>query len=85
MAVLMGGRGSAPGVLLSSFSVILLLEGSRFVNDQLGFIDAGQLAALRLILVGVLLIVIIRFKPAGFMAEYRYQWASKKRALNANT
>ena len=71
VAVLMGGRGSAPGVLLSSFTVILMLEGSRFLNDQLGFMDAAQLASLRLMLVGLLIILIIRFKPAGFVAEYR--------------
>lgn len=73
IAVLMGGRGSGPGVLLASFSVILLLEGSRFLNDQFGFIDAGQLASLRLMLVGVLLVLIIRFKPRGFVAEYRFK------------
>lgn len=71
IAVLMGGRGSAPGVLLSAFTVILLLEGSRFINDHFSLIDAGQLASLRLMLVGLLLILIIRFKPKGFIAEYR--------------
>jgi ABC-type branched-subunit amino acid transport system permease subunit len=77
IAVLMGGRGSARGVLLSSFSVILLLEGSRFVNDQFSFIDAAQLASLRFIMVGVVIIAIIRFKPEGFVAEYRLKLATK--------
>jgi len=84
IAVLMGGRGSGPGVLLSAFSVILLLEGSRFLNGHFDVMDAGQLAAIRLILVGAGVVLIIRFKPQGFVQEYRLRAAARAQAPAAS-
>lgn len=71
MAVVIGGRGSNFGVLLASFTVIALLEGSRFVIDAFSLLDGSQLAALRLFLVGVGLVAILIFKPDGLVREYR--------------
>jgi branched-chain amino acid transport system permease protein len=71
MAVILGGRGSGVGVLFSSFTVILLLEGSRFLVDYVGFLDAAQLAAIRLMFIGAALVVILIFRPQGYFAEPR--------------
>lgn len=71
MAVIIGGRGSNRGVLLSAGTVILLLEGSRFLNDTLSFISPAQLAALRLMLIGVILILVLIHRPQGMVREYR--------------
>ncbi|KAI3592074.1 ABC transporter, permease protein 2 (cluster 4, leucine/isoleucine/valine/benzoate) (plasmid) [Cupriavidus sp. U2] len=71
MGVIIGGRGSNRGVLLSAFTVILLLEGTRFLNDQVGWMTPAQLAALRLMLIGIALIGALIVRPAGLLAEHR--------------
>lgn len=71
MGVIIGGRGSNRGVLLSAFTVILLLEGTRFLNDQVGWMTPAQLAALRLMLIGIALIAALIVRPAGLLAERR--------------
>lgn len=71
MGVIIGGRGSNRGVLLSAFTVILLLEGTRFLNDQVGWMTPAQLAALRLMLIGVALIAALIVRPAGWLTEHR--------------
>lgn len=58
MAVIAGGRGSHAGLLTGAFSVMALLEGSRFLKDFIPTLDAGQLAAVRLILIGLGLILL---------------------------
>lgn len=80
MAVIIGGRGSNTGVLLAGFTVVLLLEGSRFLIDAFGLLDGAQLAALRLFLVGVALVTILIFKPNGFVREYRLISPTKERS-----
>ena len=71
MGVIIGGRGSNRGVLLSAFTVILLLEGTRFLNDQVGWMTPAQLAALRLMLIGIALIAALIWRPQGMVAEHR--------------
>lgn len=71
MGVIIGGRGSNRGVLLSAFTVILLLEGTRFLNDQVGWMTPAQLAALRLMLIGIALIAALTWRPQGMVAEHR--------------
>ncbi|WP_416046769.1 branched-chain amino acid ABC transporter permease [Cupriavidus basilensis] len=71
MGVIIGGRGSNRGVLLSAFTVVLLLEGTRFLNDYVAWLTPSQLASLRLMLIGLGLILALIYKPAGLVAEYR--------------
>lgn len=73
MNVIIGGRGSNRGMLLSTFTVVLLLEGTRFLNDYVAWLSSSQLAALRLMLVGLGLILALIFKPEGFVREYRFR------------
>jgi len=75
MGVIIGGRGSNRGVLLSAFTVVALLEGTRFVNDYVAWLSASQLASLRLMLIGLGLIVALIYRPAGLVAEYRLRAA----------
>ncbi len=58
-------------MLLSAFTVILLLEGTRFLNDQVGWMTPAQLAALRLMLIGIALIAALIWRPQGMVAEHR--------------
>ena len=71
MAVVMGGRGSNLGVVASAFTVILLLETSRFLMDYVSFLSSADLAAIRLILVGVGLVAVLILRPGGFLPEPR--------------
>jgi branched-chain amino acid transport system permease protein len=71
MAVVVGGRGSNRGVVASAFTLIFLLEGSRFQIDLVPGLGASELAAIRLFLVGVALVALLIFKPNGFGREPR--------------
>jgi len=72
MLVILAGRGSHRGVLVSSMTVVLLIEGTRFLDDYIAWLAPHQLAALRLILIGLVLILLLIFRPQGFGREYRF-------------
>jgi ABC-type branched-subunit amino acid transport system permease subunit len=71
MAVILGGRGSNTGILLGAGSIMTLLEATRFLKDALGVVDGAQLAALRLGLVGIGIILLLILRPQGLFAEPR--------------
>lgn len=71
MVVVIGGRGSNRGVLVSAFTLIFLLEGSRFLIDLVPGLGASELAAIRLMVVGIGLVALLIFKPDGFGREPR--------------
>jgi ABC-type branched-subunit amino acid transport system permease subunit len=71
MAVIAGGRGSNSGLLLGSVGLMAVIEGTRFLKDFLNIFDATQLSAIRLILIGLGLILLLIFRPQGCFAEYR--------------
>jgi branched-chain amino acid transport system permease protein len=71
MAVIAGGKGSNRGLLLGACTVMVLLEGTRFLKEFLPFLEPSQVAPLRFILIGVGLILLLIFRPNGIAAEYR--------------
>jgi branched-chain amino acid transport system permease protein len=71
MAVIAGGRGAHRGAILGAAVVMLLLEGSRFLKDLIPALDSDQLAAIRIIIIGVGLILLLIYRPQGFFREYR--------------
>lgn len=73
MAVIAGGRGAHIGTVAGATAVMLLLEGSRFAKDLIPDLGADQLAAIRIIIIGVGLILLLIFRPHGFLPEYRLQ------------
>ncbi len=73
MAVIAGGRGAHHGVIWGAAAVMALLEGSRFAKDLIPALDSDQLAAIRIIIIGIGLILLLIFRPQGFMREYRLQ------------
>jgi branched-chain amino acid transport system permease protein len=75
MAVIAGGRGSNAGLLLGAATIMILVEGSRFLKDVFDVLDAAQLAAIRLILIGLGLILFLIYRPQGFLPEYRLKSA----------
>jgi branched-chain amino acid transport system permease protein len=76
MAVIAGGRGSNKGLLLGAATIMFLIEGSRFLKDVVGVLDATQLASIRLILIGLGLILFLIYRPQGFMPEYKLRVSS---------
>jgi ABC-type branched-subunit amino acid transport system permease subunit len=77
MAVIAGGRGSNIGLLIGSAGLMGVIEGTRFLKDIFNVFDATQLSALRLILIGLGLILLLIFRPQGCFAEYRLHIKSK--------
>jgi branched-chain amino acid transport system permease protein len=71
MAVIAGGRGSNVGLLLGAGTIMALIEGTRFLKDAIPILDNTRLAALRLALIGVGIIVLLIYRPQGLIAEPR--------------
>jgi len=82
MAVIAGGKGSNLGLVIGACTVMVLLEGSRFLKDLLPWMTAQQSAALRFILIGVALILLLIFRPNGIAAEYRLRVGASQRHAN---
>lgn len=70
IAMLIGGAGNHRGVLGGLVIVMGFRLLTRFFNQTLP-ISSTDFASLRLILLGLLLIVIIRFRPAGIWGDPR--------------
>lgn len=73
MAVIAGGRGAHAGAIWGAAAVMVLLEGSRFLKDVIPALDSDRLAAIRIIIIGVGLILLLIFRPQGFLREHRLQ------------
>ncbi len=71
MAVIFGGRGSNRGLIIGAALIMTVLESTRFLKDAIGFLNATQLASLRLIIVGLGLVLLLIYRPQGFFREYR--------------
>jgi branched-chain amino acid transport system permease protein len=65
-AVLMGRQGSYVGTLLGVVVVSALLEGTRLLKDHITIVDGVELAALRFVVLGLglMLIVLMRYGRA---------------------
>lgn len=71
VGMLIGGAGSDRGVIAGLALLMSFQLATRFFNQQLPWITGAQFGSLRLILVGLLLILIIRYRPAGLWGDPR--------------
>ncbi|MFN3937381.1 MAG: branched-chain amino acid ABC transporter permease [Gemmobacter sp.] len=69
LALTAGGTGNTTGAVLGAVAVVVVLEGSRFIEGFVPGIGGVQKAALREIVIGVALIAIMQFRPRGLLAE----------------
>lgn len=74
LAMLMGGTGNHWGSLVGALLLIVVLEGTRFLSvipglDYIAAGDPGFLPSLRMVFIGLLLILVIRFFPRGVLPE----------------
>ncbi len=74
MSVILGGAGNNKGLLIGAGLVMLLLEGTRFLGDFVTFLDAEKLSAIRIILIGATLILVLRYRPKGLLPEERFRY-----------
>lgn len=70
IGVIIGGTGSNRGAVLGGIAVVAILEGTRFAND-LAVFQGFDIAPLRLLFVGLLVIVAVRFRPDGLLPPKR--------------
>lgn len=69
MAMLIGGSGRIAGSVLGVCILMVMFEGSRFLNGTIPYITDVQMAYIRMGLIGLLLILFARYKPSGIIAE----------------
>ena len=69
LALVAGGVGNNLGAVVGAVLIVALLEGTRFAAPLLGFLSPAQIAAVRELLIAVLLLVILRVLPGGIVPE----------------
>jgi branched-chain amino acid transport system permease protein len=67
IAVILGGTGSNRGAMFGGFVIVAIQQGTRFVGSGLP-VDTGPL---RLLLVGLIIILVIRYRPEGLLPPQR--------------
>ena len=69
VAVMLGGSGSNRGALLGGMVIVAIREGTRFLNgiEAIPF----DVAPLRLLVIGVLIVLLMRFRPQGILPPQR--------------
>ena len=70
-AVLVGGKGSVRGVVLGvALMIVLVQESTRYLPDIAG--NPNIVPAVRVMVIGIVLILFLRFRPQGLLQERRY-------------
>lgn len=67
VAMIFGGAGRVSGAAIGTIVLIGFLEGSRFLRDVIPGISEVEMASLRLGVVGVALMLLMRFRPDGIL------------------
>jgi branched-chain amino acid transport system permease protein len=65
IGMLIGGAGSDRGVIGGLAIIMSFQLFTRFLNDQVPFVTQDQFASLRLVLIGLLLMAIVKYRPEG--------------------
>ncbi len=69
LAVTAGGVGRPSGAVFGAYIVVIFLEATRFATEWLPGLHPVQLAALREIMIGVALILVLHLRPQGIWPE----------------
>jgi len=69
VAVILGGSGSNRGALFGGVVVVTIREGTRFLNE-FAWIPFDT-APLRLLMIGVLIVLVMKFRPQGLLPPQR--------------
>jgi branched-chain amino acid transport system permease protein len=68
--VVVGGRGNVWGIVLGTVVIQSFFTGTRFLTGLFG-IEADTMAALRLVVIGLLIMLVMMFRPQGLLPERR--------------
>lgn len=68
--VVLGGRGNVWGIVAGTVVVQTMYTGTRFLTNVID-VDADILAALRLVLIGLLIMLVMMYRPEGIIPERR--------------
>jgi branched-chain amino acid transport system permease protein len=68
--VVLGGRGNVWGIVLGTMVVQAFYTGTRFLTGLVD-INADTMAALRLVTIGVLITLVMMYRPEGLLPERR--------------
>jgi ABC-type branched-subunit amino acid transport system permease subunit len=68
--IVVGGRGNVFGIVLGTVAIQAFYTGTRFLPDSLG-IGADTMAALRMVVIGLLIMLVTMFRPQGILPERR--------------
>jgi branched-chain amino acid transport system permease protein len=69
VALIAGGSGSNKGAVLGAFVLMGFLESTRFLKDFIPLLGGFRLAAVREILVGLFLILLMIYRQEGILPE----------------
>jgi branched-chain amino acid transport system permease protein len=69
LALTAGGVGAMRGAVVGALFVVLLLEGTRFIAQEIPGVTPVQKAALREGIIALSLILLLRFRPQGLIPE----------------
>lgn len=69
LAVTAGGIGRPAGALLGGYAVVIFLESTRFMVEVIPGLQPVQIAALREILIGLALLLVLHLRPEGVLPE----------------
>ncbi|QCK85851.1 branched-chain amino acid ABC transporter permease [Phreatobacter aquaticus] len=69
LAVTAGGVGRPLGAVVGAYLLVIFLEATRFFAEFVPGVSPVQAAALREILVGLALVLMLRFRPEGLFPE----------------
>jgi branched-chain amino acid transport system permease protein len=77
--IVVGGRGNLWGIVLGTIVIQTFYTGTRFLTGSFG-IGAETMAALRLVVIGVLIMTVTMFRPQGIVPERRRMYSSGQEA-----
>jgi branched-chain amino acid transport system permease protein len=69
LALTAGGVGAMRGAVAGALLLVLLLEGTRFIAQEIPGVSPVQKAALRESIIALSLILLLRFRPQGLFPE----------------
>lgn len=77
--IVVGGRGNLWGIVLGTVVIQAFYTGTRFLTGSFG-IGAETMAALRLVMIGLLIMTVTMFRPQGILPERRRKYPSGQEA-----